>query len=98
MAEGRIKDPSGAQAQARWGYIQRINSIDDGGTSQNWPDTLQPKVIPFYNTGGFRFGDHVEFDIICPNVTATISINEKQTEVTAILGIASNVRLYQLPE
>ena len=88
MAEGRIKDPDGRQVKPSWGYIQRTDSVSESSppVNTNWPDTLQPKVIPFFNDGSWKFGQKVFFD-----VTPTTLIDPNDSERSAPLAVAYNL-------
>lgn len=93
MAEGRVKDPHGNQGEFTWGFIQRTNNLseiefDNKGNPKNinWPDSLTPKVIPFYNDGSFHYGDLVSFDVVKED------LSDPQLG-PAKIAIATNVQL-----
>ena len=87
MAEGRVKDPRGDQAEPTWGYIQR----SDG---PKWPCSTiwcrifrKKKIIPFLNIEGLEKGQLVTFEI------AKISVTDPANEKRGSIGIATEVKL-----
>lgn len=87
MPKGRVIDPQGDQSELVWGYIQRLDGPDRPG-KQWWPwKCLRKKLIPFLNTGEFKKGQLVIFEV------ARTELKDPELG-TGSLGIATGVRKF----
>ncbi len=85
MPRGRVIDPVGQQSEPTWGYIQRFDGPNRPG-KKYWPwKCLRKKVIPFLNSGDFKKGQVVVFQV------TDVKIQDPELGLGK-LGIATGVR------